>query len=53
MSLCSDEKSELTFGWYDDTRYKNTLYWHPVINKYFWSLKLDDIMVSLKFNNYF
>lgn len=46
MSLCKEEKSELVFGWYDDTKYTGPMTWHPVVYKYFWSLKLDDIKVS-------
>lgn len=46
MSLCQEEDSELAFGWYDPTRYIGELDWHPVVNKFFWSLQLDDIKVT-------
>lgn len=48
MSLCAEEqKSELAFGWYDEQRYTGPIVWHPVVHKYFWSLKLEDIKVSV------
>ncbi len=41
------DDSELNFGFYDEQRYvSDTLKWHPVIDKLFWSLKLDDIKVN-------
>lgn len=46
MSLCKEEKSELVFGWYDQTKFSGEMKWHPVVYKYFWALKLDDIKVS-------
>jgi hypothetical protein len=48
MSLCKQEKSELVFGWYDETKFTGPMAWHPVVFKYFWSLQLDDIKVSNK-----
>lgn len=45
MSLCKEEKSELVFGWYDETKFTGTMTWHPVVFKFFWSLQLDDIKV--------
>jgi hypothetical protein len=47
MSLCKEEKSELVFGWYDQTKFSGEMKWHPVVYKYFWALKLDDIKVSI------
>lgn len=42
-----EDDSELTFGFYDEKRFKvETLNWHPVVDKLFWSLKLDDIKVN-------
>jgi hypothetical protein len=38
MSLCKEEKSELVFGWYDETKFTGTMTWHPVVFKFFWSL---------------
>jgi Eukaryotic aspartyl protease len=40
MSLCHEESSELVFGWADETKYQGPIVWHPVIHKYFWSLRL-------------
>ena len=47
MSLCKEEKSELVFGWYDETKFSGVMKWHPVVYKYFWALKLDDIKVII------
>ena len=47
MSLCQDEqKSELSFGWADPTRYVGPIIWHPVVHQFFWSLQLDDVLVN-------
>jgi len=46
LSLNSAEPSDLTFGWIDDTKYTGDLTWHPVVNKYFWSLNLTDIKLN-------
>ena len=46
MSLNEDEESELTFGWYDTSKYIGELSWYPVINKFFWTVQLDDIKVT-------
>ena len=40
-----DDDSELIFGSYDEDRFIGNLNWHLVINKLFWSLKLDDIKI--------
>ena len=41
------EQSEITFGFYDPARYvPETLNWHPVNNKVFWSLNLDDVRLG-------
>ena len=37
---------DLVFGWYDQTKFSGEMKWHPVVYKYFWALKLDDIKVS-------
>jgi len=42
-----DDESELTFGYYDESRYvAGTMHWHDVALKYFWALKLDDILIN-------
>jgi hypothetical protein len=40
-----EEESELIFGWIDHSKYIAPLKWYPVVNKYFWSMALDDIKV--------
>ena len=37
------DQSELLFGSYDKDKFIGNINWHPVIDKLFWSLKLDDI----------
>ena len=39
-------ESDLTFGYYDKTKFKGDLVWHPVEFKYMFGLKLDDILVN-------
>ena len=43
MSVTQKDQSELMFGGYDTDKFVGAIQWHPVINKLFWSLKLDDI----------
>lgn len=43
MATNENETSELLFGNYDEDKFEGSLQWHPVIDKLFWSLKLDDI----------
>jgi hypothetical protein len=43
MAMNGIDKSELLFGKIDDSKYTGDIQWHPVIDKLFWSLKLDDI----------
>ncbi len=38
-----EDESELLFGKYDHSKFVGNINWHPVINKLFWSIKLDDI----------
>lgn len=47
MSMNDEEPSELIFGWIDSSKFYGELKWYPVVNKLFWSLKLDDV----KYNN--
>lgn len=39
-------KSDLTFGYYDKAKYKGDIHWSPILFKYMFGVKLDDI----KFN---
>ena len=41
-------ESDLTFGYYDKTKYQGELVWHPVLLKYMFGIKLDDIKVNGK-----
>jgi saccharopepsin len=41
-------ESDLTFGYYDKTKYQGELIWHPVLMKYMFGIKLDDIKVNGK-----
>lgn len=41
--MSDSDKSELLFGDIDKSKYIGEIKWHPVIDKLFWSLKLDDI----------
>lgn len=43
MAMNNVEDSELVFGWYDESKIEGPLIWYPVVNKLFWSIKLDDI----------
>ena len=43
-----EDDSELTFGYYDEKRFEAPLIWHPVIDKLFWSLRLNDIKIGNK-----
>jgi len=43
-----ENDSELTFGSYDEDRIDGELLWHPVIDKLFWSLNLEDIRLGDK-----
>lgn len=42
-----EEKSELTFGFYDEARFMpGTMFWHPVVNPVFFALDLIDIRLG-------
>ena len=43
MAMNGADKSELIFGKYDNSKFTGNIKWHNVIDKLFWSLKLDDI----------
>lgn len=40
------DDSELVFGGYDNDRIEGKLSWHPVIDKLFWSLNLEDVRIG-------
>ena len=40
------EQSELLFGAYDEDKFYGDIEWHPVEDKLFWSVKLDDIKIN-------
>lgn len=44
----ADSESELTFGYYDKTRFVAPLVWHPVVYKSMFALHLDDILMGGK-----
>ena len=46
MAVNEHEQSELLFGTYDTTKFTGDIVWHPVINKLFFSLKLDDVKLN-------
>ncbi len=48
MAMLPDDESELLFGSYDPTKFIGNLNWHPVVDKLFWSLRLDDIKYNGK-----
>lgn len=41
-------ESDLTFGYYDKTKFSGNIVWHPVLFKYMFGIKLDDIKVNGK-----
>ncbi len=43
MGEHAGDNSELLFGRYDSDKFIGEIEWHPVIDKLFWSLRLDDI----------
>ena len=43
MTMTDKDSSELVFGGYDNTKFYGDIHWHNVMDKYLWSLKLDDI----------
>jgi len=44
----SQIESDLTFGYYDKTKFKGEMTWHPIIFKYMYGLQLDDIKMNGK-----
>lgn len=41
-------KSDLTFGYYDKEKFKGKIIWHPILYKYMFGIKLDDILMNGK-----
>jgi hypothetical protein len=42
------EKGEINFGYVDSNKFKGNLNQHKVIEKYYWSIKLDDVRIGDK-----
>ena len=42
------KESDITFGYYDKTKYKGNLEWHPVLFKYLFGIRLDDVKLNGK-----
>lgn len=40
--------SDLTFGYYDKTKFSGEISWHPVDYKYMYGVKFDDISIGGK-----
>ena len=38
--------SELTFGYYDKSKYTGDMVWHPILHRLMFGIQLDDIMVN-------
>ena len=43
--------SELTFGYYDKSKYTGDMVWHPILHKLMFGIQLDDIKVNGKSMN--
>jgi saccharopepsin len=42
------EESDLTFGYYDKTKFIGKIQWNPVIFKYMYGMRLDDVLINGK-----
>lgn len=40
--------SELTFGYYDKSKYSGDMVWHPVLHKLMFGIELNDIKINGK-----
>ena len=40
--------SDLTLGYYDKSKFKGSIDWHPILFKYMFGVKLDDIKIGGK-----
>jgi len=43
--------SELTFGYYDKSKYTGDMVWHPILHKLMFGIQLDDIKINGKSMN--
>ena len=41
-------ESDITFGYYDKSKFSGKLNWHPIMFKYMFGLQLDDVLVNGK-----
>lgn len=41
-------QSEISFGFYDKKKFQGELKWHPVVFKYMFGMKLDDVLMNGK-----
>jgi hypothetical protein len=46
MGMSKNDRSELIFGEYDKSKLVGDINWHPVVDKLFWSLNLDDVKIN-------
>jgi hypothetical protein len=47
-SAALGEESELTFGYYDKTKYHGELQWNPVVFRLMFGMRLDDVLIGGK-----
>lgn len=52
MALNPDTQSELLFGGSDSSKFVGQQNWHPVRDRLFWSLQLDDVLIDGKSTGY-
>ena len=38
--------SEITFGYYDKSKYTGDMVWHPILHKLMFGIQLDDVKVN-------
>ena len=44
-------QSDLTFGYYDRTKYKGSIHWNDILFQYMFGVKLDDIKINGQYMN--
>ena len=42
------EESDITFGYYDKTKFTGEIQWNPVVFKYMYAMILDDVLINGK-----
>ena len=47
-TLDDEEDGEITFGYTDQNKYEGDIKYYDVIDKYYWTIKLDDILINGK-----